>query len=193
MNKTDNTLDILNVMIARLCHDMSSPIGSINLGVEVLNPENFDEITPLINMGYQKAVNTIDVFRALCTEDMSLEQTLKILSAFAKNKDIALNHSLDNTPKKVLKVVYLMSLILINCTNKNGHIQLNLLNENQISIMTDSGNISSAEIQKLLNKDDAMSSKNAIASYLLIYLNQNAIDILVNKDEPSKIEIIISH
>lgn len=63
---TQLDLRIVELLCSRLCHDLVSPIGAVNNGIELLedsNPEMAGEVLPLITSSARQAWRRLDFFR----------------------------------------------------------------------------------------------------------------------------------
>ena len=66
MSKTSLTPDVLQLMASKICHDLISPIGAINNGIEFMEdmgPDAFEDATSLIGHSAAQASGKLQAYR----------------------------------------------------------------------------------------------------------------------------------
>lgn len=89
-------MNIENILIARICHDLITPLNAINLGLEAFEASRDDELLPIIKESVEKSNTIMQFMRELfsehaesfCYTQISLNQSI---SDFLKFYNVSFN------------------------------------------------------------------------------------------------------
>ena len=134
MSENNSKLNIAELIITKLCHDLAGPIGGINNGVEMLNEDDEslkDTALELLNMSSGEALSRLQFFRfAYGTVDtessVSIENIKLLVNNFfniAKSKPVwEISEGVENFTKKHAKLLVNSILTVSTFMLKGGEI-----------------------------------------------------------------------
>lgn len=135
------SIDMLEVLASKICHDLISPIGAVNNGVELLEELGTDagpEATSLIAFSAQQASAKLQAFRLAYgvggadsnikpedvykTIDILTAQDKKIKQEWNPNTPLGINPATGERPKGFCKILVCSILLGMECLPKGGTI-----------------------------------------------------------------------
>lgn len=173
--------EILFMMTAKICHDLSAPLGAMGMGLESLK----DNATDTVDLTYE-SYNTLEfklnfyrTFMIPGVKGPELSDFVNLLNQYAKTKNITihwqnLNHIVfqDGTSRLLMGFAYIMMEPLI----RGGECYINAINKKNFSIIS-KGPICPmrAEYQQILNMkridQQAMNTRNIMPAFLINLAN----------------------
>lgn len=192
----DFNMEFCQVLCARICHDLISPVGAINSGIELMEDcasVNNQEVLELIAQSAKSAMDKLVLFRLAmgsgsgiaCLHDL-YAQLIKSIdhNKFPLEWSIPMGMELDeNVMKTWSKLITNMILLLIEAAPYGGQILVELsaphCNSLRFKLMSDTIFLSQ-DIIDLLQSDDGcekVTPKNVYAAlifFLATKLEQNA-------------------
>jgi histidine phosphotransferase ChpT len=181
-----NELRLGELLNSKLCHDLISPIGAINNGLEFLEEDSSDmleEATKLIKSSARQAADRLAYFRLAlgaggATGTVEFNTVLDLVEKLAVEKKVeivwtdaeAYPHSNINIP--ISKLILNLALIAFDCLPRGGKIEISLANDTEspditITISGEKCNFRD-DVKTGLNSEisaDSLTVRNVLAFY----------------------------
>ena len=139
-------MKMAELLCSKLCHDLISPIGAINNGLEFLGEESgemLDEATNLIGNSARQAADRLAFFRLALgaggsDDSVDFDTVLEITNNLAKEKKIEVNwngadaYAHANVSKSSGKLILNLSLLAFECLPRGGQVEIALENNSEI-------------------------------------------------------------
>jgi len=132
---TANSLDLASLLCSRLCHDMLSPVGALNNGIELITEEKDPEMRKrcfeLLEQSAKISADKLKFFRLAFGaaggygDMVPVEEARSVIDALAGNNgriEVNWSFSAAALPKPAIKV--LLNLALIHALSTRGHIHV---------------------------------------------------------------------
>jgi histidine phosphotransferase ChpT len=120
---TAHSLDLASLLCSRLCHDMLSPIGALNNGIELITEEKDPEMRKrcfeLLELAFGAAGGYGDM--------VPVEEPRNVVDALAGNNgriEVKWSFSGDSLPKPAVKVLLNLALIGIEALVRGGTLEI---------------------------------------------------------------------
>jgi len=132
----NSAADFAALMCSRLCHDLISPIGAINNGMEMLADDDDEEgneaVMALIEQSAAQAARKLQFFRLAFgaaggfSDDLDMQETRKSAEDFVAGSRVNFQWScaLAYAPKHVVKLALNLLLVSVEALIRGGDIQL---------------------------------------------------------------------
>ena len=134
---TANSLDLASLLCSRLCHDMLSPVGALNNGIELIieekDPEMRKRCFELLEQSAKISADKLKFFRLAFGaaggygDMVPVEEPRAVIDALAGNNGrITVNWSFggDSLPKPAVKVLLNLALIGIEALVRGGTLEI---------------------------------------------------------------------
>lgn len=150
----DNSVDLAAMLCSRLCHDMLSPIGAVNNGLELLETENDpkmrETIFELLDQSAKASADKLMFFRLAFGaaggfgEMVEVAESKKVIDALAASaKEVEVNWAMDaaKLPKTAVKVLLNFAHIALDALVRGGALDIGaeLLDGNSEIVVRASG------------------------------------------------------
>ena len=136
MNDKDS-IDLAAMLCSRLCHDMLSPVGALNNGLELLamedDPEMRGNVIALLEQSATTSTNKLKFFRLAFGaaggfgDRVDVEEPRALIEALVKDKDkLEINWAIDvaNLAKPAVKVLLNLAQIAIDALVRGGTLDI---------------------------------------------------------------------
>ena len=136
MNDTDS-IDLAAMLCSRLCHDMLSPVGALNNGLELLamedDPEMRRNVIALLEQSAATSTNKLKFFRLAFGaaggfgDRVDVDEPKALIEALASGKDkLEINWAIDaaNMAKPAVKVLLNFAQIAIDALVRGGTLDI---------------------------------------------------------------------
>ena len=180
---------IENAIVARICHDLISPINAINLGIDALDAEYDKELLKYIKQSIDKTNIILRFTRELFSEkndtfNYSLKFLNDTLSSFLGLVKISFKMQLecDKIPAIVGKIIMLTCMVVKEIMPYGGDIYCSI-NEESGEIITEC-NGKNVAIPDMNNLGE-INSRNVIRFYLMQILKELNFNIAFESSENS--------
>ena len=173
--------EILFIMTAKMCHDLSTPLGAIGMGLESLKDEAADTID-FVYDSYNALEFKLNFYRTLMmpgAKGPELSDFVNLLNQYAKTKNITIHWQdfnctvfQDGTSRLLMGCTYMMMEPLI----RGGDCYINAMNKNNFLILS-KGPICPMreEYQKILNMhhidQHEINTRNIMPAFLINLAN----------------------
>ena len=134
---TTDSIDLAAMLCSRLCHDMLSPVGALNNGLELLAMEDDAEmrksVIALLEQSATTSTNKLKFFRLAFGaaggfgDRVDVEEPKALIDALAGDKDkIELNWAIEaaNLAKPAVKVLLNLSQIAVDALVRGGTLDI---------------------------------------------------------------------
>lgn len=132
-----NAIDLASLLCSRLCHDLLSPVGALNNGLELMadeqDPEMREKCLELLNESARASANKLKFFRLAFGAAGGFGDTIDTREAkaaleglFAADRRIALGWMVeaDELPKGAVKLLLNLALIAGDALVRGGRLDL---------------------------------------------------------------------
>lgn len=162
MNKTD----FAGLLCSRLCHDLVSPVGAINNGIELLVDENNadmqEQIIELIQQSARQTSNKLQFFRLSFGlgggfgMSISIDEARRALTGVFDPDKVQMDWqtTVNALPKEWMKIILNMALVAGEAIIGNGSLTLSIDNEDETRLRA----TITAEGQRLILQDSQRSA-----------------------------------
>ncbi|MBX7527560.1 histidine phosphotransferase family protein [Qipengyuania vesicularis] len=136
MNEQDS-IDLAAMLCSRLCHDMLSPVGALNNGLELLamedDPEMRRNVIDLLEQSAKTSTNKLKFFRLAFGaaggfgDRVDVDEPKSLIDALVADKDkIEINWAIEaaNLAKPAVKVLLNLSQIAIDALVRGGTLDI---------------------------------------------------------------------
>ena len=130
-------VDFASLLCSRLCHDLLSPVGALNNGLELLadetDPDMRQRCLDLLNASAQASANKLKFFRLAFGAAGGFGETVDtreaksaIAGLFAENKKLSIGWLVEDAllPKQAIKVLLNLSLIAGDALVRGGQLDI---------------------------------------------------------------------
>ncbi|HCU06257.1 MAG TPA: hypothetical protein DIC42_01545 [Holosporales bacterium] len=173
--------EILFMMTAKICHDLSTPLGAMGMGLESLKDEATDTIQFTYD-SYNALEFKLNFYRTLMmpgAKGPELSDFVNLLNKYAKTKNITIHWQdlnclffQEGTSRLLMGFTYMMMEPLI----RGGDCYINAINKNNFIIIS-KGPVCPMreEYQKILNMNNidqhAINTRNVMPAFLINLAN----------------------
>jgi histidine phosphotransferase ChpT len=174
--------ELLFMMTAKICHDLSTPLGAMGMGLESLKDNPTDAIEFTYD-SYNALEFKLSFYRTLMTPGFrgpELSDFVNLLNQYAKTKNITIHwQNLNNTfffQDGVSRLLMGFTYIMIEPLIRGGDCYVNALNDENF-IISSKGPICPIreEYQKILNMDNIeqqiINARNIMPAFLITLAN----------------------
>jgi histidine phosphotransferase ChpT len=181
-------LRLAELLSSKLCHDLISPIGAINNGLEFLEEDSSDmleEATKLIGNSARQAADRLAYFRLSlgaggATGTVEFNMVLDLVEKLAVEKKVEIiwtgveTYLHSNVSIPISKLILNLALIAFDCLPRGGKIEISLANNTEspditITISGEKCNFRD-DVKTGLNSEistDSLTVRNVLAFYCL--------------------------
>jgi len=129
-------IDFAALLCSRLCHDLVSPVGAINNGLEVLQDEQEasmrDAVLDLIEKSTRQTSNKLQFFRLAFgaaggfSSQLDVRECEKAMRSFLSGSRVELDWQVDLTsaPKNLVKILLNVGLVVSESLIRGGKLRL---------------------------------------------------------------------
>src|SRR5438270_10256764 len=132
-----NPVDLASLLCSRLCHDLMSPIGALNNGIELLadetDPEMREKCLELLADSARASANYFELFRlclsgaaACCEEIDTLEAEVALEGLFGPERRIELGWVVgdEKLPKDAVKLLLNLAMLAGDALVRGGRLDV---------------------------------------------------------------------
>jgi histidine phosphotransferase ChpT len=140
-------MDFAALLCSRLCHDLVSPVGAINNGLEILEEENDasmrEAVLDLISKSTRQTANKLQFFRLAFgaaggfSSELDMREAEKSVSALLDGSRVSLDWQVDaqNGSKSVVKLLLNMCLVTSESLIRGGTLTVRVKNAGESLIL----------------------------------------------------------
>ncbi|TNE66668.1 MAG: histidine phosphotransferase [Alphaproteobacteria bacterium] len=133
------TMDFAALLCSRLCHDLVSPVGAINNGLEILQEEHDaamrDAVVDLIEKSTRQTSNKLQFFRLAFgaaggfSAQLDMRESERALRAFLDGSRIALEWQVNvpNASKSLVKLLLNLALVVSETLIRGGALTVRMV------------------------------------------------------------------
>lgn len=134
---TDTSLDLASLMCSRLCHDLLSPVGALNNGLELLadeqDPEMRQRCLELLEQSAKSSADKLKFFRLAFGaaggfgDSVAVNDARDVVDALVQGNgriDIEWNLGSESMPKAAVKTLLNFALMAIDSLVRGGTLQI---------------------------------------------------------------------
>ncbi len=176
-----------NTLVARICHDLITPLNAVNLGIEAFEASHDEELLAMIKESIAKA-NTImkfirEVFanhaESFCYSSLSLNQTIAEFLKF-----YGINFDLKSDTEEIVNVVGKIVMYLAEISKEimpyGGTVSAQICDTDETITVTCCGKDVSVPD---MSADQEMTHKNVFRHILLQQLNEIGMKLTASSEE----------
>ncbi|MCJ9429573.1 histidine phosphotransferase family protein [Kordiimonas marina] len=131
-------MDFAALLCSRLCHDLVSPVGAINNGLEILQEEHDasmrEAVIDLIEKSTRQTSNKLQFFRLAFgaaggfSAQLDMREAERALRAFLDGSRVALEWQVDvpNAPKGLVKLLLNLALVVSESLIRGGALTVSM-------------------------------------------------------------------
>lgn len=157
-------IDFAAILCSRLCHDLVSPVGAINNGLEILHeeqePSMKEAVLDLIEKSTKQTSNKLQFFRLAFgaaggfSASLDVRECEKAMSAFLEGSKVDLDWDVQvsSGPKSFVKVLLNLGLVVSEALIRGGHLKMSAWQEGGHMKMVISGQAGKVILQKAVEE-----------------------------------------
>lgn len=157
-------IDFAAILCSRLCHDLVSPVGAINNGLEILHeeqePSMKEAVLDLIEKSTKQTSNKLQFFRLAFgaaggfSASLDVRECEKAMRAFLEGSKVELEWDMQvsSGPKSFIKVLLNLGLVVSEALIRGGHLKMSAWQEGSQMKMVVAGQAGKVILQKAIQE-----------------------------------------
>ena len=199
-----NAVDFASLLCSRLCHDLLSPVGALNNGIELMadetDPEMRARCMELLAESARASANKLKFFRLAFGsaggfgELVPADEAKSAIQGIIGDRAIDLNWMIgsDPLPKPAVKIILNLSLLLVDALVRGGRLDIGCEKQGdaiEIALHVEAERMFlDADVERILAEGEAaspMTSRTAPAALVQAVAAQNNGTVMLARETPT--------